>query len=70
MRGKMNITINGKPKQVAGVLTVGALLDALQLDGNRVAVELNRNVLRKEQFAAINLHNGDALEVVQFVGGG
>jgi thiamine biosynthesis protein ThiS len=66
----MNITINGQPKQIEGPLTVATLLDALQLDGNRVAIELNRSVLRNEQFAAINLHDGDELEIVQFVGGG
>ncbi len=64
----MNITINGQPKQIEGPLTVAALLDALQLDGNRVAIELNRNVLRKEQFAAINLHTaaeGDHLATLR-----
>ncbi len=66
----MNITINGQPKQFKAPLTVSALLDALQLDGDRVAVELNCNVLLKEQFDATSLQNGDALEIVQFVGGG
>jgi thiamine biosynthesis protein ThiS len=66
----MNITINGRPKQFEGPLTVSSLLEALQLDGNRVAIELNREVLLKERFAATNLKNGDSLELVQFVGGG
>jgi thiamine biosynthesis protein ThiS len=66
----MNITINGKPKQFDAPLTVSTLIDLLQLDAERVAMELNRTVLLKEQFAATNLQNGDSLEIVQFVGGG
>ncbi|WP_432823885.1 sulfur carrier protein ThiS [Trichloromonas sp.] len=66
----MKITVNGKPKQLDAPITVSALLEALQLDGNRVAIELNRNVLLKEQFAATSLQDGDAMEIVQFVGGG
>ena len=66
----MNIAINGQPKQFDAPLTVAALLEALQLDAERVAVELNREVLLKERFAATNLKNGDSLELVQFVGGG
>ncbi len=66
----MNITINGKPKQFESPLSISGLLDVLQLDGNRVAIELNHKVLLKEQFDTTSLQDGDALEIVQFVGGG
>jgi len=66
----MNITVNGQPKRLDAPLTVAGLLETLQLDAGRVAVELNREVLLKERFAETNLQNGDTLEIVQFVGGG
>ncbi len=66
----MNITINGQPKQFSAALTVSALLETLQLDSKRVAIELNSKVLLLEQFDASRLQDGDVLEIVQFVGGG
>ncbi len=66
----MNLTINGQARQIDGPLTVAGLLNILQLDENRVAVEHNREVLLKADFAGVNLHDGDNLEIVQFVGGG
>ena len=66
----MNITLNGKPRSLDNVSTVAALLDSLNLDPNRVAVEHNRVVLLMGDFAATPLRDGDVLEIVQFVGGG
>ncbi len=66
----MELTINGKTRPYGGAPTVVALLDSLNLDANRVAVEHNRAVLLKERFAATTLKDGDSLEIVQFVGGG
>ena len=66
----MIITLNGKPRSLDNISTVAALLDSLSLDPNRVAVEHNRIVLLKGDFAAIPLRDGDVLEIVQFVGGG
>ena len=66
----MNITLNGKPRSLDNISTVTALLDHLNLDPNRVAVEHNRVVLLMGNFAATPLRDGDVLEIVQFVGGG
>ena len=66
----MNITLNGKPRSLDNISTVTALLDSLNLDPNRVAVEHNRVVLLMGNFAATPLRDGDVLEIVQFVGGG
>lgn len=66
----MNITLNGKPRSLDNISTVTALLDSLNLDPNRVAVEHNRVVLLMGDFAATPLRDGDVLEIVQFVGGG
>ena len=66
----MNLTINGKTRQCDAPLTVDKLIASLQLDADRVAVEHNRIVLLKGDFAATPLSDGDILEIVQFVGGG
>lgn len=66
----MNLTVNGTPKSFDAPLKVDALLEALGLDAARVAVELNREILPRGRFAETLLKEGDALEIVQFVGGG
>jgi len=66
----MQITLNGKTRSLDNIPTVAALLASLNLDASRVAVEHNRVVLLKGEFAATSLNDGDVLEIVQFVGGG
>ncbi|MEJ2698402.1 MAG: sulfur carrier protein ThiS [Desulfuromonadales bacterium] len=66
----MIVTLNGKVKVFAAPLTVRELLEALDLDSTRVAVELNLEILPRDQFSEKLLKEGDRLEVVQFVGGG
>lgn len=66
----MTITVNGKPKELDAPTTVAALLESLQLDAARVAVELNHAILPRARFADQRLAGGDTLEIVQFVGGG
>jgi len=65
----VTLTINGEPREVADGLTVAALVTQLGV-GGRVAVELNGEVLRQAQHPEVTLRDGDALEVVTFVGGG
>ncbi len=64
------ITLNGKPESVEEGSTISALLQSKGVNPARVAVELNRRILRREEYATIQLSAGDALEVVTFVGGG
>jgi len=66
----MTLTVNGQQRQVADGLTLAALLAELNLDPARVAVEHNRSVVVRERFSETPLADGDALEIVQFVGGG
>ena len=65
----MKLTINGERREVADGLTVAALVAQLGVRG-RVAVEVNGEVLRQAQHPEVRLRDGDALEVVTFVGGG
>lgn len=66
----MQITVNGESRQVAAGTTIGALLDLLEIPRDRVAVELNRDIIPKAQHPTHTLHDGDCLEIVHFVGGG
>ena len=66
----MTIRLNGDPYELAGPLSVSALLEALDIDPRRVAVELNLVVLKRAAFATTMIQAGDAMEIVNFVGGG
>jgi len=66
----MRITVNGETRELPSTLTVAALLGELGCDPRRVAVEINRRILRRAEFEVVGLAEGDVLEVVHFVGGG
>ena len=67
---QMNIRLNGDPHQVAGPLSVSALLEQLEIDARRVAVELNMAVVKKAAYDSSVIKDGDEVEIVNFVGGG
>jgi sulfur carrier protein len=67
---KMNIFLNGEPREVPADLTLTALLEHLNLPGDRVAVELNREIAARSKWNQIAIQPDDRLEVVHFVGGG
>lgn len=62
------ITVNGEKLDFSG--TVAELLDVLEYNGKRVAVELNENIVPKAEYGNTTISDGDRLEVVRFVGGG
>ncbi|WP_154992359.1 sulfur carrier protein ThiS [Priestia megaterium] len=67
----MNLIINGKTVTVGDEIeTVEHLLQAQSLHEQVVIVELNKNILQKEEHSDACLKDGDTLEVVSFVGGG
>ncbi|MGE5243991.1 MAG: sulfur carrier protein ThiS [Betaproteobacteria bacterium] len=66
----MHITVNGDPVEVDGPMTVKALLDRLEIDHRRVAVEHNLIVLKRAAFDDAVVREGDRIEIVNFVGGG
>ncbi len=66
----MTITVNGKPRALEAATTIEQLLESLGVEADRVAVELNRDILTRSRFAETRLSDGDVLEVIQFVGGG
>ncbi len=66
----MNIRVNGEEKEIADGLNVARLLEEWQIRPGRVVVELNRNIVSREAHGSTLLNEGDALEIVHFVGGG
>ena len=66
----MTIRVNGEPLEVAGPLTISALLADLKIDPRIVAVEHNLVIVKRAQYGAVIVHEGDEVEIVRFVGGG
>ncbi len=62
--------VNGEPQRVPAGETVLGLLRSLGLEPERVAVELDRRIVKPPQWAATVLPDGARLEIVSFVGGG
>jgi len=65
----MKITINGQ-EQTSDPISLAQLIEQLGMKQDRVAVELNRSIIRREKWPETNLAEGDRLEIVHFVGGG
>jgi sulfur carrier protein len=66
----MIVQINGEKKEIRAGLTVAALLEELGIRAGRVVVELNRDIVARDLHNATLLKEGDAVEIVHFVGGG
>lgn len=64
------LTINGQPQQFESSLNVTQLIEHLALQGKRIAIERNGEIIPRSQFSEQQLINGDQLEVVVAVGGG
>jgi thiamine biosynthesis protein ThiS len=66
----MTIRLNGDRREITGPLSVAALLEQLEIDARRVAVELNTAVIKKAAYDSSVVKDGDEVEIVNFVGGG
>ena len=66
----MEIIINGEKKQLSQTLSLSELLTHFSLSAERIAIELNREVVRRKDWGNIKVGEGDKLEVIHFVGGG
>ena len=66
----MKLIVNGEGRDVSSPLALSGLIELLGMKQDRVAVELNRSIVPRDQWAATNLSEGDRLEIVHFVGGG
>ena len=67
---RVTIFVNSKETQIPDATTVQTMIELLGLGQKRVAVEVNKHLVTKSEWAATALKPGDRVEVVSFVGGG
>jgi thiamine biosynthesis protein ThiS len=66
----MTLTINGENREFSSITTLSDLVTHLGMKADRVAIELNRELIPRDRWGATQLSDGDKLEIVHFVGGG
>nr|WP_290586992.1 MULTISPECIES: sulfur carrier protein ThiS [unclassified Ketobacter] len=66
----IQVTVNGDPRHFAVGTTIADLIASLDLQGRRVAVECNQEIVPKSAHGGTLLNNGDELEIVHAIGGG
>lgn len=66
----MTLIINGEARTFESITNLAELIDKLGIKGDRVAVELNRDIVPRVEWTSAELKDGDRLEIVHFVGGG
>ena len=66
----MRVHVNGEAREFSSPLSLADLITELDLPPARIAVELNRVVVRRGDWGATELHDDDRIEIVHFVGGG
>ena len=66
----MQITLNGEPFEIQRPLSLVALLEQLEIDARRVAIEHNLTIIKRHRFPEVIVGDGDQIEIVNFVGGG
>ena len=66
----MTIQLNGEPFEVGEPATISMLLEQLDIDARRVAVEHNLVVIKRDAYSRVTITQGDQVEIVNFVGGG
>lgn len=70
LRPRITLTVNGERRDLPDGATVTDLLAAIGLAARKVAVERNREIVPRSEYAGTRLAGGDALEIVHFIGGG
>lgn len=68
--GAITVLVNGELRDLQAGLTITDLLTDLGLHPQLIVVELNREILDRADYAKTQVRDGDALELVHFVGGG
>ena len=66
----MKLTINGEERDFGATATLSDLIGQLGMKPDRVAIELNRELIARDRWTSTPLSEGDRLEIVHFVGGG
>lgn len=66
----MKIKVNGKSENITQALSIEDFLAVKDINPERVVVEYNRSIIKRDQLHTVTLSEGDSLEILQFVGGG
>jgi thiamine biosynthesis protein ThiS len=66
----MEIQLNGKVREVADQMTISRLLEDLQLQPLRVAVQVNMDIIKRDRYGEVALRPGDTVEILTFMSGG
>lgn len=66
----MKVFVNGDEKNLSGATSLAELITLLDLPAARIAIELNREVVRRSDWGSTMLKDDDRIEIVHFVGGG
>jgi sulfur carrier protein len=66
----MQIVVNGETKKIEQELNFRQLLEKLELPTERIAIELNKEVVRKKDWETVEISDDDKIEIIHFVGGG
>ena len=66
----MTVRLNGETRECREGMTLADLVAELGLGAKRIAVEVNRDIIPREEYAHYRLNAGDEIEIVHFVGGG
>ncbi len=67
---KIKINLNGKSISVPSDTTISKVIKKIKAQPNKIAIELNRKIIKKKNIKKIYLKNKDSLEIVHFIGGG
>ena len=64
------IQLNGDPYEINNGTNLNGLLNKLKIEKNKVAIEVNGEIIEKNKYLNLILNKGDKVEIVQFIGGG
>jgi sulfur carrier protein len=68
--GELSLLVNGEPRALPPGCTVAGLVEVLGLDGRRIAIAVNRDVVPRSSYRSHRLVRGDRIEILEAVGGG
>lgn len=66
----MRIQVNGEVREIPGEISLAELLDHLSMPSRLLAIELNKEVVRKKDWEDTRVKDADTIEIIHFVGGG